>query len=823
MIDVSNLIHFKHVETPNFGGKANNLAHLHKEGYNVPEGFVIPFQLINRELISIGFNEQMDSAEQAEFIKDNKLDSLLEQIWKLIPKKIKNTSSLAIRSSANVEDGTKFSFAGQFETYLDITTIENFKEAVLKCFLSKYAPIVTSYCKRNEIAISSIQVNVIVQEFIQSDYSGVCFTVNPLTGEDTEMIIESVKGIGENLVQGIVTPSSYHFDWYKNKIKEVNKTEENNLSEKNLFLLKDECLKIQQLYGTPQDIEWVIKDNELYIVQSRPMTSIRYKVSNDWTNADLKDGGISSEVTTPFMYSLYESVFSTTLPAYLKSVHLHPKYKPEKWFNNFMLFSYWNLTATKDGVKKTPGYIERDLDEDLGVEIQYMGKGHITKTTLKSIFDGIKILLALKKSIKNTIKNADFELADIKEVIHTSKENDFLSGTNEETKKYFDQLIFNDYQKIESAYFTVIYNNANNSTLFRDLLDKKGNKYKVSYLKLVSGLDDISHLRPIEDIWKLSEKIKTETHVKDYFLKIKTDELVQCYSNQSVQFYNSELKALIDKYAHHSEKELNLLHPNWDENPKQLFNTLKTFLEDKGIDFSESHAKQVSIYKQEISKIESKKLLKEIEKYRYLLWLREEYRDHSTRFYNVIRKSLLQIGTRLVNQSIINEQYDVFFLTPKELSCALVHDKNINVKDIVSKNRIRFNSFKNYDRPNEIWSNNTKNVKKVKSDLNNLKGIACSSGEITGEIYIAHTIEDAEKMPTGKIMVTKFTDPAWTVYFSKISGLITETGGMLSHGAIISREFGIPAVLGIKNITQTLKTGDKVTLNGDLGSVCIAK
>jgi hypothetical protein len=172
-------------------------------------------------------------------------------------------------------------------------------------------------------------------------------------------------------------------------------------------------LEIQHLYGFPVDIEWAIKDGELFILQARPMTSIRFITSNDWTNAELKDGGISSEITTPFMYSWFERVLETTMPPYLKSVRLHPDYKPKKWFTQFMLYSYWNLSAVKDGVKKLPGFIERDFDNNLGIRPHYEGDGHVTERTLKSVFNGIRIVLALKKSIRTKVKNAPAKLLDL--------------------------------------------------------------------------------------------------------------------------------------------------------------------------------------------------------------------------------------------------------------------------------------------------------------------------------------------------------------------------------------------------------------------------
>ena len=819
------IIDFTEYNNENFGSKANNLSVLLQNGFNIPNGFIIPATTIqnlfsnnNKPPFDIIENEQKWLTENIQIF-----ENLILQVWK----NIQNTTSsdeiisVAIRSSANLEDGNKLSFAGMFTTILNVSNLDDFSKGFHKCLLSKYNNSVLSYCKTNKINPQLIQLNIIVQKMIDADFSGVTFSLNPLTGNAKEMIIETVAGLGENLVQGLISPNRYEINWFEDEIKIIEENKNNSISDKLLQELLKICLDIQKYYGKPQDIEWAIKNNEIFILQSRPLTAIQFDTPYDWTNANLKDGGISSEITTPFMYSLYEYVFETTMPKYLKSVNILPNYEVKKWFTQFMYYSYWNLSATKDGVKKIPGFVELEFDKNLGVEPNYEGKGHVTKTSLKSIIEGIKILFALKKSIKNTIANSKEELVVLDKIILKYKNIDLQDIKTKKLIEKLKTLFFKDYLEVEGSYFNVIYDNSNNTTLFKDAFVKKNKQNKISYLKLITGLQNLSHLQASFELWNLSREILKNKIAKEYFITRTNENIFEEYQSGKEIPFRDIIEKFICKYKYHSEKELDILEPNWDENPKQVFVTLSAFVLRKDSEsIIEQNKNQEKVFNEEFAKIKSKKLQKALKNHRFLLWLREEYRDRSSKMYHIIRKTFLEVGEILVKKNKLNNVNDIFFISPPE-AIDLLEGKN-NLLNKIEKNKLICRSFRNYEKPNEIFSkkhifHRQNSYKKNKI----LSGIACSFGVVEGEIYIAKTIKDAEKMPAGKIMLTKFTDPAWTVYFSKIKGLITETGGMLSHGAIISREYGIPAVLGVKNASEILKHGTKIKIDGSLGQVYI--
>jgi pyruvate,water dikinase len=379
-------------------------------------------------------------------------------------------------------------------------------------------------------------------------------------------------------------------------------------------------------------------------------------------------------------------------------------------------------------------------------------------------------------------------------------------------------LVENEYLKVEGSYFTVIYNNTNLTTLFKDLLNKKNKKNKIQYLKLITGLQDLSHLQPSFSLWDLSRKIRDDKEASEYFSSNDKRQISTDYIEQKVFPLRDEFEHFITEYGFHSEKEINLLVPHWHENPEQVVATLMDLISMPDTDnIRLQNKKQKEVFEEEFNKIKSKKLKKEVLKHRYFLWLREEYRDRSTQMYDIIRTVFLEAGKRLVKKGILTEIEDLFFVYPSEV--VELFEKSPKSLNYLDKNKIIYKSFRNFNRPNEIWNNQISNEVLPDDNAVVLSGIACSFGLVEGTVFVAKSVKDAAEMQEGQIMITQFTDPSWTVHFSKIIGLVTETGGVLSHGAIISREYGIPAILGVDNITKTLKTGDRVRINGSNGTI----
>ena len=308
------------------GNKAGNLVEMKKAGFNVPDGIILDAEeyrsFVSKNNIESKINDLMgkltvdNAGETGEAIgalfDDLKAD---EEMIKKISSMTDPAKSYAVRSSATKEDLAEFSFAGQYKTYLNTKGAEEIASKVILCYRSMFDKTGISYIAANRIDPEDLAMSVVIQEMVDSDISGICFTVNPVTGNDKTMLIEVVKGLGENIVSGRVNPEQYGYDRYEMKPVENNGA---LLDMETLDKMGRAFADIQLYFGYPCDIEFAVKDGELYILQSRSITKINYGDLKDiWTTADFKDGGVSASVCTPYMWSLYEYIWEYSFRKFL--------------------------------------------------------------------------------------------------------------------------------------------------------------------------------------------------------------------------------------------------------------------------------------------------------------------------------------------------------------------------------------------------------------------------------------------------------------------------------------------------------------------------
>jgi phosphoenolpyruvate synthase/pyruvate phosphate dikinase len=857
---MSFLIHFKDISEPSkSGGKACKLTELFQKGFNVPAGAVLSTEAYE---LFIQHNtglkdaiEQMraDDSEQhyqqvIEQLRLAEMPGLIQQEIRdfLRVAGLKKGRAMVVRSSGTREDGADNSFAGQFESILHLNSEDAVIQAVISCWSSLFGRKVLSYCRNNNIAWYDFSMSVVIQEFIPSDVSGVVFTVNPMTGNDKQMVIEAAHGQGEALVQGVISPDRYHYNWYDETFSVIHAGNQDRklvqadtdglqwmeiaqgtacLTKAQVEELAAICLKIQQFYGEPQDIEWALFEGVFYVLQARPLTSIHFDVQYEWTTADLKDGGISSGVTTPMMFSLYEFVFESTMPEFFRQIKILPDQHFDKWFDWWFGISYWNMKAGKEGAKLIPGFNERNFDKSLGIEPDYEGDGYVTAFTPKSLLKGVQILIATNNSIRNRpeIARKDMEATDL----YFDRLKSFLAEkpTLQALTDFFETMVSQHYFRMEGSYFYAIYDNSNAATFCQEAIQKfnKSSRHQIKYLNVVAGLNNLAHLRPAFELWDLARAISKNAAALEFYQSNSTVELIEKLRNKEEDFpMKVELQLFVEKYAYHSIRELDLLVPNWDKDPSQPVEQLKSFLgKQQKLSPQALAAKQTAVYEKEIRQINNRQIIRKIETHRQMLWLREELRDHSSAMYHHIRLVLLAMAESMLERGMINQFNDVFYLKFGELIEYCRTNNKAKYLPMIEKNIIFYQSYRNFRFPNEIWQKGDfkRNRNGVKKNAHSWQGIGGSHGELTGRVVVINSIWEADKISEGDILVTKFTDPAWTVYFSKISGLVTEFGGMLSHGAVVSREYGIPAVMGVKGITGILKTGDIIEMDGETGVI----
>ena len=825
------IVDFKNKEkTSKVGNKAKFLIEMKANGFQVPDGFVIDSDTYIEEVKNNHVEEEINKLLKK--LNENNISEISKDIISLfdsftfsketaeeIEKRLKENVLYAVRSSGTKEDLEEYSFAGQYKTFLN-TKKRSVLRKIIECYQSMFSEIILSYFVSNNISTDNLGMSVIIQEMVSSNYSGICFTVDPVTGNDKTMLIEVGEGLGENIVSGQNKPEQYYYNWYEDKVilKESNKYLNPSLVQK----IGKEFSKIMEYFGYPCDIEFAIVNNNLYILQARKITKIEYQGFQDlWSTADFKDGGVSASVCTPYMWSLYEYIWEYTLRKFiLDSKILNELELPIKVGEMFYGRCYWNLSTVKKAMSKIVGYKERDFDDEYGITPTYEGDGETTGITPTSIIAIIRMAIAQNKILKTREKNKEKYKDDL---LHKYYYYKGLYDTNSisDIKSIWKQLTHDDYLQSESTYFWQIFINTVHQSLNKDNLLKYIDES--DYLSLISNMDNISHLLPFYEMWDVSRIIRDDKESFNYWTTNNTNKIIEDINSNKKEYHFKEVKEVINRYGYHSDKELDVTYPCYYEDIEPIIINIKDLVSlseeyspnkdrEKG---KKEYEKKLKDIRRKIGIGNYQDLEKKIVKIRNMLWWREEFRDVSTRFYYLIRIYTIELAKELVKEEVLQDENDIWFLKVGELWDYLedkIDEEDLN--NIIIKNKRYYNSYRNYISENEIGG-----IPSTTKGNANMKGLGANNGIVTGTARVLASFDEIDRLQEGDILVTKFTDTGWTPKFAILKGIVTEYGGVLCHAAIVSREYGIPAIVSATNIMQEIKDGEIITINGTTGEI----
>lgn len=531
--------------------------------------------------------------------------------------------------------------------------------------------------------------------------------------------------------------------------------------------IKETALAVQRHFGEPQDIEFAIQDGEIYVLQARPITRINFSAdTGEWTNADFRDGGVACTVCTPLMWSLYKYIWQDALNGFLRDIKLLRKNDDD--FEAGRLFfgrPYWNLGAVKKCLSRLPGFIERKFDEDLQVKPNYEGDGTVTPMSLRGILGALPILFAVPSIWKRQMrKDKEFLEGGFDTLIARYEQPQSESSTTE-----LREMIEGAYRTTETNYFRTVFcaslAKLDFAEAFPDATDTG----------LLAGLPEIRHLEPTRVMREMAERGEID------------------------------VPELMRRFRHHSRNELDLRTPRWDEDPQWVEALAANLPRESVGDPVASYQAALERELKRIPRRKRKSFRKKLDRLRHFLWIREEMRDVSTRMYYLIRQKVLAVA----KQQNLGE--DVFYMTWQNIVSG--------DKSMILRNREVYENFRNFKAPNEIGSRFSHAPCTPRQ--NGLSGIGASPGLTRGIAVVARDVNEAMDAPLGAILVCPFTDPSWTGILGRVSAVVTETGGLLSHAAVICREYGIPAILGVSNVTNEIKTGDLIEVNGGTGVVSV--
>ncbi len=866
----SNILQFHEIGKTSLalvGGKAANLGELSKiEGIKVPDGFCITTN-VYKAIIDGNeeFNSMLDqlTALKADDRKDiNAISKKIRMLIERTPIPEGTTKEIAehfvqydekdafvVRSSATAEDLPTASFAGQQDTYLNIIGKDEILRHVSKCWASLFTDRAVTYRLQSEFDHRQVSLSVIVQKMIPAQASGILFTADPVTSYRKMLSIDAGFGLGEALVSGIASADNYKVRDGKIVDKTIGtkklaihslkdggtETRELLLDQQNAQTLTDEQIlqlagigrHIEAHFDCPQDIEWCLADGTFYIVQSRPITTL-YPIpeANDqgshvyvsvghqqmMTDA-MKPLGLSLWQLTAFrpMFKaggrLFVDIASNLVSRAGRKMIIDVMGEHDPLIKDALI----TLTERKDFIKPLSAYNE-DLNQ-------------IKSSKSKSTADILAQIKNDPKIVAGLIKRSETAVEALKENIQTKSGQELFDFILDDIQQLRKSLL--DPQNIGAIMAAVDAA----SRLNENIKEWLGEKNVADTLSQ-SAPNNITSEMGLE-LLNVADVIRPYPEIIEYLQKVTDDdflnELIRFEGGQKVR---GAISAYLNKYGMRCAGEIDITKTRWSERPviilPMLLNNIKNFELNAGKrkfkhGQKEALEKEVELLDRLSRLPDGEQKVQETKQMISLLRNFIGYREYPK--YSIIshfwicKQALLKEAECLVQANVIHEKEDVYYLTFEEFS-EVVRTQKLDFQLII-KRKEEHKHHEKLTPPRVITSDGEIIVGKYnREDLpaDAIIGLPVSSGVVEGRARVILNIEDAD-LEGGDILVTAFTDPSWTPLFVSVKGLIVEVGGVMTHGAVIAREYGLPAVVGVENATKLIKDGQTIRVNGTDGYV----
>lgn len=781
------------------GSKIENLKVMKNAGLPVPEFETFSFdELIESKAKIEAAMEACNGKSAAE--KSRLFKAAVRESVAVHRETQLNGEKFSVRSSSCVEDSAENSFAGQFDTFLNVER-KDIAEKITECVCSLYNENVLIYMEQAGLDISLLKMNVIVQRMVNSDVSGIVFTANP-QGILNESVIVAGRGLGENVVSDRIDTTSYYYSltddiyYYDGK--------ENLLSDEKVHELIDTSKIICGYIGKYIDIEFAIENDELFILQARPITTISDEKPLLFDNSNIVESypGLSLPLTVSFVDMVFAGVFKDTARRLLKNEkELKKRYNIlENTVGSSNGRIYYNLNSWYSAIKFLPfsNKIIPVWQELVGVKYKEYdeSENEINLLVKASIY-----LNAFTEFVRTpaNMKKLNDRFTEIKTYVYRRFRKEM---TAKEILELFDKI----QDQLLSCWGITLLNDVYAfvfTGLIKSRLKKKYKNHEQIANSYISGISNIESMKPVKEMIRIA---------------LEKDSMTQ-------EEYRKRASEYIDVYGDRCLEELKLETETFRTNPELFDKKILEFAEDK-----EKLAPLLQEQKQEngfdikhdpITKFLSKRCMLGIGN-------REIQRLNRSRIFGMVREAVLRLGEIYAKENYIDEKRDVFYLTLDEVRS--LADKPCDMRETVYNRKKKYEMFAllpAYSRivfSGKAFDKNHRNINmtSVYHRKDEMLGVPCSNGVVEGEACVVTDVKKVSSVKN-KILITKMTDPGWVFLLAEAKGVVSEKGSLLSHTAIISRELGIPAVVGIDNLMSTVKNGDIVRLDGATGIVKIVR
>jgi pyruvate,water dikinase len=852
------------------GGKAAALSALAQFDLPIPAWFVVsPQAFCDSVPLSLDAFAQNNTK-----ITFHLSDAVTAAVHAALQQLCPNGEALAVRSSAIDEDGAQHSYAGQFESFLFVPP-DAVADRIVAVWQSGFSERVLAYRREHGIGGALQPPAVLVQRMVDADAAGVAFSADPVSGKRSVAVVAAVAGIGDSLVAGECDADTYHIDRAQQiRAREVARKSDNAdgavLADEQIVAVAQLARRAAACFGCPQDIEWAIHNGDIFLLQSRPISSLAEIVDPDgalnvWDNSNIVEsyGGVTTPLTFSFARHVYEEVYRQ----FCRLLGVSPA-KIEEHDNTFRhmlgllhgriyynLLNWYRLLALLPGYKFNRRFMEQMMGVKEDLPDEYLP--HVQPSTrTERIIDLLNLvrtsahLVKSKVTLERDIQRFYTRLDQALQLPHSALEEmraDELAAHYHELErtllKRWDVPLVNDF------FAMIFYGVLGQLTVKWCANQQNGDADNNMHNALLSGEGGIISAEPAHRMTEMSHLAAGDSVFIEVLCHGTASEI--CRDMKRLPLFASKYEAYLQQFGERCLDELKLESLTLVDDPLPLLRAVGSMArnlqlstrrpQESGISSTANSSDLRTAAEQQVANALARRPLR-----RTLFWWvannarhrvrdRENLRFERTRVFGRVRRIFHELGKSLTELNMLDEPRDVFYLEKDEvLGFVEGTGTTTDLKRLVVLRKAEYKRFQHEALPDRFQTRGVvqastrlqehESTERPQVEQNNLdadnhiKGIGCSPGVVRGPVRIVRNPRGVQLQP-GEIIVAERTDPGWIMLFPAAAGLIVERGSLLSHSAIVSREIGLPAVVAATGVMQWLRDGDRVELNGSSGLV----
>jgi len=829
------------------GGKGYQLARLHHYGFTIPTGFVLSAEL---------YRQHVPPNDQRNYFLSGKLpELLLDAVEANLNALGLKEKKLAIRSSATHEDGAAASFAGIHDSFLSLSGRTAIEQAILKCYASLWSERAVSYRRKMNINDNEIACAIVISELIEPESAGIAFSCDPISSRSDKISINANFGLGESVVSGACQPDYYLIDYHTlNRVEQVlgrkekcsivtpqgtalvdqtDKAKVAVLNEAQLSQLGRLVMRIFHTLGQGeqhQDVEWLFTGNEFIVTQARPVTALPSCTLPDlvgeeevWTAGNFRDAvpmvlpALSRGFARFHIDNIMRHALDGTGYPLPEGLNFGRLYEGRFYCNATLMQWLWYDAAGMD-----PAITNMNLGGHHAALNIDTSKHNSLKKKVQRLLRTLKFLRYVdqhKKSSQTIFTEIQGFIDDVMATELTTLNDSELLNLNQT----IDQRI-SDYD----APFITLTSASGAIFVVIQILEKKfGEEAPNIANALLAGQATITSADQGYELLALAEQVSDDAAALAWFNSATYQPCQWHTALNDDSPFKQAFSDYLERYGHRAVYEIDFTRPRWSEDPSYLLDMIKNAIGKQQLATIKTQqqqraAKAWAQVDRELPWATRKLLRRFVCRTAEGAAVREMAKSMYIKLLTPLRAVMLEMGRRLTERGLITTADEIIHCDYDELIALLKGEWDGHTLPIIIDERKQQQQRLQARTPPDVIINNTPQRAAARPHRDNhhqLRGIAVAPGNASGPAHVALTPEQGINIGEGDVLVAPSTDPGWTPLFLHASALVMETGGYLSHGSIVAREYGIPAVVNVAGIMERIDSNTTVTVNGDHGTV----